>query len=309
MTVKIEADALVAAVLRRADLRARSLIVTLFGDAIVPHGSRIWVGSLIRLLAPFGITEGVARTAVLRLAREQWLSAQAAGKRSEYTLTDSSAKQFEPAERHIYALSRAPWDGRWRIVVALPGALTVSERRYLRITLGWQGFGKLGDGFFIHPSASLERALDALTLKEAPSLRARLLVLTGDPPAGRSADPRTLVHEAWDLAALSREYAGFIRRYQPLAGAPARNAAAEPAFVLRTLLVHDYRRLLLRDPELPDELLPANWHGRAAQALAAELYRSVAPASQAHLANELLTADGRHPPALPAYARRFGGAT
>jgi phenylacetic acid degradation operon negative regulatory protein len=28
---------------------------------------------------------------------------------------------------------------------------------------------------------------------------------------------------------------------------------------LRIVLIHDYRRLLLRDPKLPDVLLPAEW--------------------------------------------------
>ena len=46
--------------------RAKSLVMTLFGDAIVPHGGRVWLGSLIDLLAPFGINDRLLRTSVLR---------------------------------------------------------------------------------------------------------------------------------------------------------------------------------------------------------------------------------------------------
>src|ERR1700760_1992542 len=48
--------------------RARSLIVTVWGDALAPHGGEVWLAGLIRLLAPFGINERLTRTSVFRLA-------------------------------------------------------------------------------------------------------------------------------------------------------------------------------------------------------------------------------------------------
>ena len=36
-------------------IQAGSLIVSVFGDAILPRGGRIWLGSLIRLLAPLNV--------------------------------------------------------------------------------------------------------------------------------------------------------------------------------------------------------------------------------------------------------------
>ena len=32
----------------------------------------------------------------------------------------------------------------------------------------------------------------------------------------------------------------------------------EAAFIGRTLLIHEYRRILLHDPDVPETLLPAN---------------------------------------------------
>jgi phenylacetic acid degradation operon negative regulatory protein len=311
MPLRPNANAVVAALLRHNQLRARSLIITLFGDAVAPHGARVWMGSLIRMLGPFGINEGMARTAVLRLSRENWLKARAVGKRSEYSLTQTGLRQFQPAARHIYSIDQPSWDGHWRVVIALPGKWTVRERRYLRIGLAWQGFGKLGDGVFLHPSTSLEDALDALPNEDLPRLRGKLLALRGDPPpgAGAGADARALVRQAWDLNGLSREYSRFVRRYSSLDGTLAERATPPQAFTLRTHLIHEYRRLLLRDPELPDELLPADWQGRKAHSLAASIYRKLAPSSEAHLASELLTADGKHPSAKPEFLARFGGLT
>jgi phenylacetic acid degradation operon negative regulatory protein len=98
-----------------------------------------------------------------------------------------------------------------------------------------------------------------------------------------------------------------VRRYEPLGGALRGAIPPEPAFLLRTLLIHDYRKLLLRDPELPDDLLPADWRGREARELCADLYRRVASPSEAYLGSMLQTADGARPPLSREFEMRFGG--
>ena len=65
------------------------------------------------------------------------------------------------------------------------------------------------------------------------------------------------------------------------------------------------RRLLLRTPELPDALLPAEWPGQKARLLCKALYRRLAPASERHLDRCLVLADGTIPSANPAFADRF----
>jgi phenylacetic acid degradation operon negative regulatory protein len=44
--------------------RSKSLVMTIFGDSIAPHGGTIWLGSLIELLAPFGVSARLLRTSV-----------------------------------------------------------------------------------------------------------------------------------------------------------------------------------------------------------------------------------------------------
>ena len=70
----------VAALPRRLKPRAKSLIMTVWGDAIAPHGGTVWLGSLIRLLAPLGLNERLVRTGVLRLVRDGWLAAEPLGR-------------------------------------------------------------------------------------------------------------------------------------------------------------------------------------------------------------------------------------
>jgi phenylacetic acid degradation operon negative regulatory protein len=268
---------------------ARSLLVTVFGDSVAPHGGRAWLGSLIGLLAPFGISERLVRTSVYRLVQENWLRAEARGRRSDYLLTDYGGRQIAAAARHIYASERPAWDGGWRLVMALPGTLSAREREHLREALAWQGFGALGPGVYVHPSAALERALDSLDREAFPHLRHKLFALQGK--ALEAIDPLSLVRAAWDLRELSSAYAAFVRRHRR-----ARPASApRDAFVQRTLLVHEYRRLLLRDPELPDSLLPPDWNGRTARSLFAALYKGLALGSEMHLREQLRTVDGIHP--------------
>ncbi|MBM3340433.1 MAG: phenylacetic acid degradation operon negative regulatory protein PaaX, partial [Betaproteobacteria bacterium] len=38
-------------------MQASSLIVTIFGDAVLPRGGQVWLGSLIRLLEPMQLNE------------------------------------------------------------------------------------------------------------------------------------------------------------------------------------------------------------------------------------------------------------
>jgi len=296
------ASRLLAAYRRGAPLRAVPLIVTVFGDAVLPHGGRIWLGSLIRLLEPLGASERLVRTSVYRLTREHWLRAQALGRRSDYLLTNFGRRRFEAAERQIYASGHAAWDGSWRMLVMLPAKWRAAEREHLRRSLAWQGFGQLNGNVYLHPSAPLGTTLAALDTENFPRLREKLFALTGAGPGDRHA----IVRAAWDLAELSRAYGAFVRRYRPLAPAAAASLAPDRAFVVRTLLIHDYRRLLLRDPGLPGELLPADWQGSKARALCARLYRALATPSQTHLRSVLQTANGSRTGPSRNFTSRFG---
>ena len=79
------------------------------------------------------------------------------------------------------------------------------------------------------------------------------------------------------------------------------------AFLVRTLLIQEYRKVLLRDPQLPAELLPDSWHGTAAYQLCRNLYRAICAQADDYLTETMETADGPLPPPSRAFAKRFGG--
>src|SRR5467141_3705540 len=132
-------------------LRGGSLLITVFGDSIAPRGGAVTLGSLIRLAAPFGLTERLVRTSVARLARDGWLAARRSGRRSEYRLTRTGAERFAQATRRIYGESPLVWDGKWTLAVVPVGT---ARRAQMREDLKWLGFGQLNPSLFAHPGCT-----------------------------------------------------------------------------------------------------------------------------------------------------------
>lgn len=290
-------------------VQAGSLIISAFGDAIVPRGGRIWLGSLIRLLEPLELNERLIRTSVFRLAKEEWLRTETVGRRADYVLTHSGRRRFDEASRHIYASHAPIWDRRWRLILVV-GELDAKVREHLKRALFWQGFGALGTECFVHPSADLTAAFDALVAEGlGGSLDSLMPLLAADSRSGLSANDADLVRRAWDLQELAQAYAAFVGTYLPILAELRRDRQVEvdgeEAFLTRLLLIHDYRRLLLRDPELPEVLLPGDWPGQKARLLCKDLYRRLLPAAEKHLEETLVLANGMTPPLDPSYIERF----
>jgi phenylacetic acid degradation operon negative regulatory protein len=76
---------------------------------------------------------------------------------------------------------------------------------------------------------------------------------------------------------------------------------------VRTLLIHAFRRVLLRDPQLPPALLPLDWPGAAAYTLTRDFYRLTHRLAEAHLATTFALDHEQLEPASPEFQARFGG--
>ena len=87
MTAKSQLELLVQNFQKKRPLRAGSLISTIYGDAIVPRGGNVWLGSLMKLVEPMGISQRLVRTSVYRLVQESWLQTEKVGRCSYYSLS------------------------------------------------------------------------------------------------------------------------------------------------------------------------------------------------------------------------------
>lgn len=274
-----ENSPLAATLARTGVPRTTSFIVTVWGDAVAPRGGSLWLGSLQAILDRFGCTPGQVRTAMSRLTEEGWLARNRVGRNSFYRLGPRGEQVFGAAAARIYAGRPPEWDGVFRLVLLAEPAS--------REALAAAGFGTLPGG------AMLGVAGDAALLPRGTPV---LLGATRD-----AAEARLLAARAWPLEALAEGYGRFLDAFAPLADAAVPRVEALP---LRLLLVHEWRRLVLRDPLLPAALLPEAWPGTAARSLAATLYRRLAPDAEAWLDAEGRNEDGALPPARP--GSRFG---
>lgn len=305
MSLQTATEELVNEFRSRPTLRAGSLIVTVFGDAVLPRGGAVWIGSLIRVLADFGINERLVRTSVFRLTRDEWLKVNQVGRRSYYSLTATGARKFEQATLRIYGDPRQSWDGDWSLVFL--SGLSADDRDNVRKELAWLGFGALSANVLAHPAADVG-ALDA-TLKQS-GIERDIVVMRGK-VTGRQHDDamRALVHKSWNLEEIDGQYDQFVRQFRPVYAEVrrARKPNNRMAFQIRTLLIQEYRRILLRDPLLPAEMLPSGWHGTAAYQLCRNLYRKIYAPADEFMSDDFETADGPLPPPAPEFFHRFGG--
>lgn len=287
--------------------RSKSVVMTVFGDSIIPRGGKVWLGSLIALLAPFGMNDRLVRTSVFRLAEEGWLEARREGRRSLYTLTESGARRFGTAYKRIYFPAERQWNGKWTLVMIAAGFVSTAQRGMLRKELLWEGFSMIAPGVFAHPTGK-EKALTEI-LTRTDTLGKVFVCSTSESELVEGRPLSDLIERSWELEPVAKGYRQFMERFEPLAQTLRGPEPIDPeqAFVIRTLLIHEFRRLQLQDPQLPLELLPGDWPATAAYALCAEVYQSVYAPAEQHIVETLRKEDEEVIPAAPEFFGRFGG--
>lgn len=287
---------------RQRPLRGGSLIITIFGDAIAPRGGAIALGSLIKLCAPFGITERLVRTSVARLAQDDWLVAHRQGRQSEYQLSPQGLRRFADATKRIYSASPDHWNGVWTMALLPTG--DAETREALRKELVWLGFGQPMPGVLIHPVRSVADTRDQIS-----SVRRSSTVMLFEARNEDVHRDRELASDSWDLRDLSERYRRFLGLFEPIKAAAAATSRPNPmtAFIIRTLLIHEYRKIHLRDPVLPRSLLPNDWVGTRAYELCRDLYSYVFHPAESYLTSVACRLNGQLPPTSETALQRFGG--
>ncbi len=253
--------------------RPRSTMLTLYGDYVRHRGGEIGIGSLIKLLSDFGLSEQSTRSAVSRMCREGLLKARREGTRSYYSLRKEGFDLLGKGAQRIFEPGRDNWDGIWSIVVYFIPEEKRQARDRLRTELSWMGYGPLSEATWISPhdlTTEVEELAEKLQIKEHVQVfQAKHQGLT---------DPHGIVSRCWDLSRIHKRYASFVAEYHPkLEGHQRRLQDGKPiepsaCFVERFKLIHEYRRLPFLDPDLPEDLLPRNWLRRQAAALFQEYH-------------------------------------
>src|ERR1700724_515687 len=184
--------------LRRAPSRTVSIVITLFGDAIVPRGGSVWLGTLLEFFKTLNIDSGVVRTAMSRLAADGWLERNKVGRNSFYRLVKKGRQTFDAATKHIYDPPPSDWTGRFELLLIGNS----EDRDASREALETAGFGSPLPGVWVAPSGAPipEEAAGAIRLE-----------VSAEDDSGRR-----LLSESWPLDRTADAYLKFMKTFEPL---------------------------------------------------------------------------------------------
>ncbi|ATU95104.1 PaaX family transcriptional regulator C-terminal domain-containing protein [Phyllobacterium zundukense] len=249
-------------------IRAASLIVTIYGDIVVPRGGVLWMGTLIEVCVRFGISETHVRTAVSRLVGSGRLIGEREGRRSYYRLAEAAKEEFDTAARLLFQPVPDP-----------EGWIMYQASHLEEETIRQQHLGRIGENLYIRPNHA------HLPLTMAITFHCDLI-------QGQT-EMVTLAPTLWPLAVYAEEYRDLIVRFGPVLDHLLTHPYAPEVdcVFVRLLLVHRYRHVLLADPLLPTDVLPEDWPGRQARDLFAQLYVILSRRAERQIAD---TFEGRY---------------
>lgn len=286
-----EVDAFIRSWTEAPDISARSVLVTIFGDTILPVTNSFWLAQLFRLTEAMGFNDRLIRTSMFRLAEDRWLTNERIGRQSRYTLTDHAVRESEQASQRIYHRTTSDWSGTWTLAIIDRGDEPEGRDELIK-QLTWSSFIRLGTDLMATPA---DRTEIVGQLVDRVGYGPPVAVATAEFTELERLVGNGFFAKAYNTEVVEADYGRFVTRYEPMRQVAA-DCSPVQAFAIRTMLVHDLRRIRLRAPDMPTELLPADWVGDRAQRLAAELYQPLVAGSARALSN-ILEVD--YPPALP----------
>lgn len=221
--------------------RVWSLVISLFGDLAQDEGQSIDGPVLSTIMQGLDIKPEAGRVALHRLRKEGWLQSTKSGRISHHSLTPEGRAQSVEASPRIYANPHqmAP---DWCVVIVEQGSAETETK------LTDMGFTAISPRIFVGPTGQTPLS-GAMTFQ-------------GDQV------PTWLIEQA-EPKKLQDSYAALLPALQKLQTALTNSNASSPMeiAILRCLVVHNWRRLVLKHPMLP-----------------APLIDSSSPAHQCHLA-------------------------
>ncbi|GHJ41594.1 PaaX family transcriptional regulator [Streptomyces sp. TS71-3] len=251
---------------------ARSLLMTMLGEFVLPKGRPVWTAVLVEALAMFDVEEKSARQSLARTATEGWLVSERMGRQVRWELTPPGRRLLTEGAQRIYGFGtdEDTWDGRWLVVLVSVPEAKRDLRPRLRTRLSWAGFGSPESGVWVTPHMNRESEARAVLAElgladEAMSFAASY---------GAVGSEAAMVGRAWDLTELEEHYEAFIDEFTGL-----NPAGGDDVLRAQTRLVHEWRRFPFLDPRLPRALLPENWSGSKAAELFHEKHVEWRPAA------------------------------
>ncbi len=228
--------------------RVWSVIVSLFGDLAQGEGDQISGVALTEVAGLIGIRAEAIRVALHRLRKEGWIDSIREGRSSQHQLTQKGRQDTVSATPRIYARN-AQSNGTWRIACA------EDDAGLNKIKQPQTGYIALSRRVALIADYGIALPPDLLVFQANSDVVPRWMQDRICPPDLTEA-AATLEHALLKSNALIRDAANFD---------PVQRAA------MRTLIVHRWRRVVLRIPDLPNMFFPPDWPGETCRRLTFDL--------------------------------------
>ncbi len=238
--------------------RVWSWVVTVFGELAREPGTEI-SGTLLGCLADsIGIKPEAIRVALHRLRKDGWIISRRHGRRSVHLLSEKGRTLSSEASPRIYDAVSDPQ----------PAWLVLADPRHPVVTVGVDPVS-IGPGMWVAAERPDDEAVFCARLeagRELPSWITEKIC------------PHEMTVESGVLAGRLAELRSMIT--DPEALSPLQTAT------LRVLIVHGWRRLILKAPTLPDHVFPDGWEGESCRSLVSGLQSLLCRPTQAILESE-----------------------
>lgn len=221
--------------------RVWSLLVTVFGDLAQEKGRKISGVALGHMAEAIGLKPEAVRVAMHRLRKDGWIESHKEGRERHHCLTDWGLAQCVHASPRIYG-TPAQNARVWLHVYERGSAPATGHDIVLNTTSRLSADPGDPAGAFvteINPDTALP---DWMRNKVCPAD----VVQTARIFANRLTDCAAFLKDHPDLGPLD-------------------------VAVLRILIVHGWRRIVLKTPDLPDYVFPKDWDGPTCRARVAAL--------------------------------------
>jgi phenylacetic acid degradation operon negative regulatory protein len=234
------------------------------------------------------VDEQAVRSAVSRMTRRNLLRPEVRGTTRGYRTTPEADELLADGDRRIYvSMEPARLADGWVLVSFSLPERDRDKRHVLRSKLMWHGMGNLSSGLWIGPARLFDDVV--ATLRHEGFADVTDVFRATYEGLG---DVAELVAHSWDLGELAQLYTEFIDRHRPVYLALRRRPSrigGDEAFARYTVALHEWRKFPYLDPGLPRELLPADWPGRGAAQLFADLRDLLEPAAMTYVADTVST--------------------
>jgi len=235
------------------------LVCFAFGVATVPYDGQLPAGQLpgpmlIRLLADLGMSQAAARSVLLRMRREGWIEARRSGREARYRLAPAIGLAQARIEAQLRG-RRPAWGGAFSGILYEVPEQARSFRDRLRRTAQLLGYATLHPGLLIAASDRWEELTGLLPPAPADSqlLRTQLTL--------SMADSRQIAARLWRLDELADRYRSVAATAAKQVEIADRNPAGPQALRAFAAAALPIFEVSTDDPDLPAELLPADWPG------------------------------------------------